>query len=80
MYDYKRNSIHVLPKHRKLFRGATATLYLGKSSLYMISRLGGYSKYNPIYVADYEPPFKTEQEYKHYLKNVEKVNNILNIV
>ena len=48
MYAHKRNSIQVLPKYRKLFRGAEHTL-----KVYMPARLcwmynsGGYTAYCP---------------------------------
>jgi hypothetical protein len=49
MYGYKRNSIQIMPKYRKLFRGATAVLYVKKSPcVFHLYSTGGYSSYCPM--------------------------------
>ena len=45
MYGYKRNHIQIVPKYRKLFRGADAILYVFKPEEILVDKWGGYSTY-----------------------------------
>lgn len=47
MYGYKRNQLQILPKYRKLFRGAEHTLYIQFNRLNWVYNWGGYTEYDP---------------------------------
>lgn len=47
MYGYKRDQLQILPKYRKLFRGAEHTLYVKFDSLRWKFNCGGYTDYDP---------------------------------
>lgn len=57
MYGYKRNSIQIMPKFRKLFRGAKATLVIKKAEINEVSFMSrnGYCYSSPCEyeLADY---------------------------
>lgn len=40
MYDYKRNHIQIMPKYRKLFRGADAVLIVDRINTIFLTRFG----------------------------------------
>ena len=46
MYGYKRNHIQIMPKYRKLFRGADAVLHLYKPEDCLVYETGGYTAFN----------------------------------
>lgn len=56
MYGYKRNHIQIIPKYRKLFRGADAVLYVFKPEEYFVYKSGGCFQYT-------EDDFKRDLEY-----------------
>lgn len=73
MYSYKRNSLQILPKYRKKFKGAKHTLHVFKPSLQM--KLHGTSAHYSFDESDmlnYEPPFNNVAEYLQYKKEVTK--------
>ena len=38
MYGYRRNQLQIMPRYRKLFRGAKAKLYVKRDDLHWVSR------------------------------------------
>lgn len=46
MYGYKRNQLQIMPEYRKLFRGATHTLYVQPTRSLWLFSTGGYTEYN----------------------------------
>lgn len=46
MYGYKRNQLQIMPEYRKLFRGATHTLYVQPTRKLWLYSFGGYTEYN----------------------------------
>ena len=47
MYAYKRNSIQIMPKYRKLFRNAEAYLEISKVEKRILFKTGGSMDYDP---------------------------------
>ena len=46
MYGYKRNLIQIMPKYRKLFRGAKARVEIIQVNAIVKFKTGGYTSYN----------------------------------
>lgn len=73
MYDYKKNQLQIMPKYRKEFRGATATLYICFDKLVWLNkRYGWKSDYDEAYMQAYEPPFTNRKEWVQYETSVNK--------
>jgi hypothetical protein len=72
MYDYKRNLIQIMPKYRKLFRGADHVLVIFKPSKVWVYSDGLSSDYDPDDWKNWEPPFKSEEEYFEWYKGGQK--------
>ena len=47
MYTYKRDHIQIMPKYRKLFRGADACIEIKEQRKVIIFGNGGYMDYDP---------------------------------
>ena len=48
MHGYKHNQLQIMPKYRKLFRGAEHTLYIQFNRLNWVYNWGGYTEYDPL--------------------------------
>jgi hypothetical protein len=59
MYGYKHNQLQIMPKYRKLFRGAEHTLYIQFNRLNWMYKRGGYTEYDPVL---------DDEEYRFYMK------------
>lgn len=75
MYGYKLNQLQIMPKYRKLFRGAEHTLYISRpiQKLEHKGKWGcSYRDNDYEYMKDaYEPSFTSEREYLDYLRKHE---------
>jgi hypothetical protein len=68
MYQYKRNHIQVLPKYRKLFRGAKARLVVTKVEQVITGKSGGYTEIGSLwYFQEREIPYRIVNEYYYTL-------------
>lgn len=72
MYRYKHNLIQIMPKCRKLFRGAKHTLYIFKPEKYWLSKSGSCSAITQEemnYIAwNYDLSFNNVQEFYKFYK------------
>lgn len=68
MYEHKRNHIQIHPRYRKLFRGASHTLYIESVKPYFALKGGGITEMNPDALNHYEPPFGSVREYVEYVR------------
>jgi len=70
MYKYKKNLIQIMPEYRKLFKGKVHTLYIFNPTVRMEhKRSSGWKTYNSNEWKwdDWNPPFKSENEFKEYI-------------
>ena len=68
MYQYKRNSIQVLPEHRGTFRGKGHRLHLFKPEK-VFTDGWGFMLYNTDEMASYSPPFCSVREWELYYRS-----------
>ncbi|MDK9790038.1 hypothetical protein [Vibrio sp. D431a] len=72
MYGYKRNHIQVIPKYRKMFRGAQATLHFFKGEPCLVRFKGGeidrITSYHSNDLSIYGDAFANEKEYLRFLR------------
>lgn len=72
MYGYKHNHLQIVPKYRKEFRGATATLHFFKEDQMLVAydngRMTTARSYHPSEKNAYKPSFANEKEYLDYMR------------
>jgi hypothetical protein len=70
MWGYKRNHIQIVPKYRKLFRGADATLVIVAIEPVVVWNSGGQSFYDPedCQWLESRSRYRIVNEYKYELR------------
>ena len=73
MYNWKHNQLQIKPEYRKLFRGDKGKLVF-EFQKYLLEDTTPGGKYVTWYnegrMKFFDPPFKCEEEYKEYLRNL----------
>lgn len=67
MYGYKRNQLQIMPKYRKLFRGAEHTLIIRESDLKFCDK-NTIQTYDDQEWTEYDPPFVNENDFIRWKK------------
>jgi hypothetical protein len=75
MYSYKRNHIQIIPKYRKLFRGADAVLIINEKRICYKWKTGGYCSIEPMDCKSHNEFYKTNYSFDEFVKNYEKIQH-----